>query len=146
MSKQAPQDLSRWIARHSLLVWLGVALNLFFVFMLLIEPAMLLSLFKIPVDGSIWPRFAGLLLLIVTIFYIPATIDLERYRVIAWMAVFPSRSLGAVFFFLAVFVFDQPSGFIAAILLDGLIGLATLYCLIRITKLERARHFAGGLA
>lgn len=146
MSKQAPQDLSLWIARHSLLVWLGIALNLFFVFMLLIDPAMLLALFKIPVDGSIWPRFAGLLLLIITIFYIPATIDLERYRVIAWMAVFPSRSFGAIFFFLAVFVFDQPSGFIAAILLDGLIGLSTLYCLIRITKLERARRLAGGLA
>ena len=146
MSKQAPQDLSRWIARHSLLVWLGIVLNLFFVFMLLIDPAMLLSLFKIPADGSIWPRFAGLLLLIITIFYIPATIDLERYRVIAWMAVFPSRSFGAIFFFLAVFVFDQPSGFIAAILLDGLIGLSTLYCLIRVTKLERARGVAGGLA
>ena len=145
MSKQAPQELSLWIARHSLLVWLGIVLNLFFVFMLLIDPPMLLSLFKIPVDGSIWPRFAGLLLLIITIFYIPATLDLERYRVIAWMAVFPSRSFGATFFFLAVFVFDQPPGFIVAILLDGLIGLATLYCLIRVTALERARRLAGAM-
>ncbi len=146
MTQQAPQDLSLWITRHSLLVWLGIVLNLFFVASLLFDPDWVLGFFNIPVEGSIWPRFAGLLLLIVTLFYIPATIDLERYRVIAWMAVFPSRSFGATFFFIAVFVFDQPPGFIAAILLDGLIGLATLYCLIRVTALERARALAGGAA
>lgn len=144
MSKQAPQELSIWIARHSLLVWLGIVLNLFFVLPLLFDPAWILDFFNIPAEESIWPRFAGLLLLIVTIFYIPVTIDLERYRVIAWMAIFPSRSFGATFFFLAVFVFDQPPGFIAAILVDGLTGLATLYCLIRVTALERARRLAGG--
>jgi hypothetical protein len=103
-------------------------------------------MFNIPPDESIWPRFAALLLFIVSLYYIPPTIDLERYRVNAWLAVFPSRSLGATFFFLAVFVFDQPPGFIVAILLDGLIGLATLWCLIRVTALERSRGLAGDWA
>ena len=143
MTDPAPQDLSIWIARHSLLVWLGIALNLLFIVPLLFDPAWILGLFDIPFGPSIWPRFAGLLLLIVTVFYIPPTIDLERYRANAWLAIFPSRSFGATFFFLAVFVFDQPPGFIVGILLDGVIGLATLYCLIRVTALERARGPVG---
>jgi hypothetical protein len=143
MTALAPQDLSVWIARHSLLVWLGIVLNLLFIVPLLFDPAWLLGLFNIPSDPSLWPRFAGLLLLIVTVFYIPPTIDLERYRANAWLAIFPSRSFGATFFFLAVVVFDQPPGFIVGVLLDGVIGLATLYCLIRVTALERARGPVG---
>ena len=143
MTAPSPQDLSIWIARHSLLVWLGIVLNLLFIVPLLFDPAWLLGLFNIPSDPSLWPRVAGLLLLIVTVFYIPPTIDLERYRANAWLSIFPSRSFGATFFFLAVFVFDQPPGFIVGILLDGVIGLATLYCLIRVTALERARGPVG---
>ena len=70
--------------------------------------------------------------MILSIFYIPATLDLDRYRIFAWLAVFPSRTFGGVFFFLAVFVFGQPLGFLAGVLLDGSIGIATLCCLIRI--------------
>ena len=143
MTAPAPQDLSIWIARHSLLVWLGIVLNLFIIVPLLFDPAWILGLFNIPVDPSLWPRFAGLLLLIVTVFYIPPTIDLERYRANAWLSILPSRAFGATFFVLAVFVFDQPPGFIVGILLDGVIGLATLYCLIRVTALERARGPVG---
>ena len=143
MTQRDSQNLSIWIARHTFFVWLGILLNLGFVFGLLFKPDWVLDLFNIPADPSIWPRFAALLLFIVTLYYIPPTIDLERYRANAWLAIFPSRSGGATFFFLAVFVFDQPPGFIVALLLDGLIGLATLVCLVRITALERARGPAG---
>lgn len=136
-------NLSIWIIRHSFFVWLGILLNLAFVAGLLLDPNATLALFNIPPGPTSWPRFAALLLFIVTLFYIPPTIDLERYRANAWLAILPSRSGGATFFFLAVFLFDQPPGFIAAILLDGIIGLATLVCLIRITALERARGPAG---
>jgi hypothetical protein len=146
MTQRDSQSLSIWIARHSFFVWLGILLNMLFVVALLFKPAWVLAMFNIPPDESIWPRFAALLLFIVSLYYIPPTIDLERYRVNAWLAVFPSRSLGATFFFLAVFVFDQPPGFIVAILLDGLIGLATLWCLIRVTALERSRGLAGDWA
>lgn len=146
MSRHDPQDLSKWIARHTFFVWLGVLLNLFFVAALLFAPAWVLRLFNIPPEESLWPQFAGLLLFIVTLYYIPPTIDLERYRVNAWLAIFPARSFGATFFFLAVFVFDHPPGFLAAVLLDGFIGLATLICLIRVTALERARGTRGSRA
>lgn len=144
MSATAPQQLSVWIARHSILVWVGIVLSLFFAIPLIFNPDWILGLFNIPPENSLWPRFAGLMLLIVTIYYIPPTIDLERYRANAWIAIFPSRSLGATFFFLAVFAFDQPAGFIAGVVLDGTVGALTLYCLIRVTALERQRKMEGG--
>ena len=90
--------------------------------------------FHIPTTTQlIWPRFAGgSCLVIISIFYIPAALDIDRYRIFAWLAVFPSRTFGAVFFFLAVFLFGQPTGFLVGVLLDGSIGIASLFCLIRI--------------
>ena len=61
----------------------------------------------------------------------------DRYRVFAWLAVFPSRTLGTVFFFFAVFVFDQALGYLAGVFLDGSVGIATLFCLLRILRLEQ---------
>lgn len=141
---EAPRNsISLWTARHALFVWLGILLNLLFIFPLLFDPVWLLGFFHLPINQTIWPRFAGLLLLIISFFYIPATVDLERYRVFAWLSIFPSRSFGAIFFFLAVFLFDMPLGFVVAILVDGSIGLATLYCLIRVTQLEHAQQASG---
>ncbi len=143
MSKSERDSLSLWIARHTLFVWIGIVLNLLLIIPLLFDPLWLLGVLNLPLDQTIWVRFSGLLLLVITIYYIPATIDLERYRVNAWLAVIPSRSFGATFFFLAVFVFDQPPGFIVGILVDGFVGLTTLYCLIRVTKLEHEQGVSG---
>lgn len=133
-----PPSVSKWKTRHAILVWIGILLNFAFVIPLIFWPEWILGLFHIPIPPQlVWPRFAGLLLGILSIFYIPATIDIDRYRVFAWLAVFPSRTLGSVFFFLAVFVFGQPLGFLAGVLLDGSIGIVTLYCLIHIVRLEQ---------
>lgn len=132
-----PQSLSLWKARHAIIVWIGILLNFAFVAPLIFCPEWILALFHIPSpDQLIWTRFAGLLLGILSAFYIPATLDIDRYRVFAWLAVFPSRTFGAVFF-LAVFVFGQPPGFLAGVLLDGTIGIVTLWYLIRIVGLEQ---------
>lgn len=131
------RSLSFWKARHAVLVWIGIVLNFAFVLPLIFSPQWILALFGLVVDQLIWPRFAGLLLGILSIFYIPATLDIDRYRVFAWLAVFPSRTAGVVFFSLSVFVFGQPFGYLAGVFLDGSVGLATLYCLIRITRLEQ---------
>ena len=131
------RSISKWKARHAIVVWIGIVLNFGFVIPLILCPEWILGLFDIMVNQLIWPRFAGLLLGILSIFYIPATLDIDRFRVFAWLAIFPSRSLGSVFFFLAVFVFDQPLGYIAGTLLDGTIGIISLACLLRITRLEQ---------
>ena len=135
--------ISVWIARHTILLWLGVILNAIFVVALLIDPRWLLELVGIPLRELVWARIAGGLLMIITIFYIPAALDFGRYRVNAYLAVFPARTFGAVFFFLAVVLFGQPPGFLVASLVDAVIGATTLYCLIRIKALEERPGEAG---
>jgi hypothetical protein len=127
-----------WVRRHALIVRLGIALNFVFVVPLLIAPAAIMTFFHLPAEVTLWVRFAALLLGLLSVFYVPATLDIDRYRVFAWLHVFPSRTAGAVFFAVAVVGFGHPPGFLVAVLLDGAIGLASLWCLLRIREAERA--------
>lgn len=131
------QSISRWKLRHSLIVWLGIVLNMGFVIPLLFAPVWLLDLFGLRVEPLIWTQFAGLLLAIISVFYIPATIDIDRYRIFAWLSVFPSRSFGVLFFSIMVFLAHQPAAYLLGVALDGSIGIASLWCLIRIVTLEQ---------
>ncbi len=128
--------ISVWIARHTILLWLGVIVNAILVAALVLDPRWLLDLLGIPLENLIWARIAGGLLMIITVFYVPAALDFGRHRTNAYLAVFPARTFGAVFFFLAVILFGQPPGFLVAALVDAFIGATTLYCLIRIKALE----------
>jgi hypothetical protein len=141
--KPGQTAVSVWIARHTILLWLGVVLNAILVIAILIDPRWLLDLLGIPLQQLIWARSSGGLLMIITVFYIPAALDFGRYRANAYLAVFPSRTFGAVFFFLAVFLFGQPPGFLVVSLLDAVIGSTTLYCLIRIKALEGRSSDSG---
>src|SRR5262245_43419578 len=130
------RSLTKWKVRHTIIVWIGIILNFVIIAALMICPQWTLKFFQIPEVASIWPRSAALLLAIISIFYIPATINIDRYRVFAWLSVFPSRTFGTVFFFFAVFVFSQPLGFAIWVVLDGGIGVLSLWCLLRIQRLE----------
>jgi hypothetical protein len=140
------ESLTKWKARHAILVWLGIAMNLVYAIPLIFWPEWILGVFHIPSTPGlmIWTRFSAILLLILSVFYVPATLDIDRYRIFAWLAVFPSRTFGAVFFFLAVFLFGQPLGFLMGVLLDGTVAILTLWCLMRIVALEQ--EIAGGKA
>ena len=104
----------------------------------------MLDLFGIPLDQLIWARELAGLLMIISAFYVPAAVDFSRYRVNAYIAVFPSRTFGATFFFFAVLLFGQPVGFLSISFVDAFIGSTTLFCLIRIRALER-RHGDTGV-
>lgn len=129
--------LGAWVARHAIVVWIGIALNLVFAIPLLLVPDQLMAALGFPPIPGLWPRFAGLLLVILSVFYLPATIDFRRYELFAWIAVFPSRSFGAVFFAIAVFFFEQPYGFLIGTAIDGTIAILSLVCLMRIDALRR---------
>jgi hypothetical protein len=85
----------RWFKR---VLWIGIAANLALAIPTLLapEPLMALSGFP-PASPLLWPRFAALLLILLSLFYMPAGIDVDRYRSVAWMAV-ASRLAGVVFF------------------------------------------------
>ncbi len=143
MTTAARGSVSIWIVRHTILVWFGIFLNALFIIPLMFFPRWMLDLFGIPLQELIWARESAGLLMIISAFYVPAAVDLGRYRVNAYIAVFPSRTFGATFFFFAVVLFGQPPGFLSISFVDAFIGSTTLYCLIRIRTLEREHDKTG---
>lgn len=87
----------RWFRR---VVWAGIAANLALALPTLAAPSALLALAGLPTaTPDLWPRFSALLLVLLSVFYAPAGLDIDRYRATAWFAV-GSRLAGAVFFLL----------------------------------------------
>ena len=87
----------RWFRR---VIWIGILANLGLAIPTLLLPAQMMAFTRLPIaDPLLWPRFAALLLILLSCFYMPAGVDPNRYRVVAWLAV-ASRLVGVVFFVL----------------------------------------------
>jgi len=85
----------RWFKR---VLWLGILANLALSVPTILAPARMIEFTSLPpATPLVWPQFAGLLLVLLSVFYMPAGIDLDRYRVVAWLAV-GARLAGVVFF------------------------------------------------
>jgi hypothetical protein len=85
----------KWFMR---VLWLGILSNLALAVPTVLAPARMIELTGLPqATPLVWPQFAGLLLILLSIFYMPAGIDFVRYRVTAWSAV-GSRLAGVIFF------------------------------------------------
>jgi len=84
-----------WFKR---VLWLGVIANLGLAVPTLVAPAQMMALSNFPpATPLVWPRFAALLLILLSVFYMPAGLDPNRYRVVAWIAVM-ARLAGVIFF------------------------------------------------
>ncbi len=80
-------------------LWIGIVVNLVLAIAVIAAPAAMLARFSLPpATPLMWPRFAALLLVLLSVFYMPAGVDPDRYRANAWMAV-GARLVGVVFFF-----------------------------------------------
>jgi hypothetical protein len=85
----------RWFKR---VLWIGILANLALSIPTLLAPSLMLSVSGFPeATPLMWTRFAALLLILLTVFYMPAAIDPDRYRAIAWLAVL-ARLAGVIFF------------------------------------------------
>jgi len=86
---------ARWFTR---VVWAGIAANLALAFPTIAAPATMIERLSLPTaTPDLWPRFAAILLVLLSVFYMPAAIDPDRYRANAWFAV-GARLVGVVFF------------------------------------------------
>jgi hypothetical protein len=84
-----------WFKR---VVWLGIFANFALAVPTLLVPARMVELTGIPpASPLLWVQFSGLLLILLSIFYMPAGIDYVRYRATAWSSV-GSRLAGVIFF------------------------------------------------
>lgn len=135
--------LAKWKARHSLVTWIGIILNLVLAIPFFFVPDWAMELLQIPPVDPIWSRVGAMLLVIITVFYVPMTIDIDRYRPFCWLSIFPSRTFGGLYFLTAVVAFGYAPGFLTIALLDIFIAIAWLYCMIRIVSLENS-IFAKG--
>ena len=132
-------SLARWKYRHTVVVLIGIALNLAYCAPLLIWPRATLALFGIPEEGTtFWPRLVGGLLILISTFYLPMTLDLDRYRVFAWLSILPSRTFGATFLFVAVLGHGFSGGFLVPALIDAGVAIASLWCLLHVVRIEQA--------
>jgi hypothetical protein len=85
----------QWFRR---VVWLGIVANCALAIPTLVAPDRLIALSGLPPASPIvWPQFAALLLVLLSVFYIPAGIDPVRYRATAWSSV-GARLAGVIFF------------------------------------------------
>jgi hypothetical protein len=85
----------RWFRR---VVWTGIAANLALALPTIAAPAQIIAASGLPTaTPDLWPRFAGVLLVLLSVFYIPAAVDIDRHRATAWFTV-ASRLTGVVFF------------------------------------------------
>jgi hypothetical protein len=85
----------RWFRR---IMWVGIFANIALALPTLAAPAALIAMTGLPTaTPDLWPRFAALLLVILSVFYMPAGLDIDRYRATAWFAV-GSRLAGVMFF------------------------------------------------
>lgn len=84
-----------WFGR---LVWLGIAANFVLAIPGLLWPEQVLTFFGFPsASPLLWPSFACLLLILLSLFYMPGAINPFHYRANAYLAVF-SRLVGFVYF------------------------------------------------
>jgi hypothetical protein len=114
---------AKWFGR---VVWLGIIVNMPFVIGAFFFPYPFCELFGMtPPDPIIWVRSSGMLLFIISIFYIPAALDPFRYRATAIMHIIPSRACGSTFFLYSVLFRGQERGFLSIALVDLFFGVVS---------------------
>ncbi|SRR5579883_1232614 len=114
------------------IVWLGIIVNLVLAIPTLLIPERILALFKLePALPTIWVSFAANLLILLSLFYIPAAIDLYHYRANAWLSVI-SRLTGFTFFLF------HPKAYLVFGLLDLTFAIPTGILLILALRDEKS--------
>jgi len=126
-------NYAKWYSR---IVWLGIALNMIFVIGTFFFPIEFVKLLNIPAPPAIWIRTSGMLLCIISVFYIPGAVDPMRYRWTAIIAIVPSRAFGSTFFLTETLVFGWPMGFLSIALVDLTFGLIEGVLLYKAFRLE----------
>jgi hypothetical protein len=92
--------MKNYIVWFKCAMWLGIIQNLVLGIPAIFAPNWLLGMVgqRLALD-PIWASFAGLLLCLLTLSYIPGTNAPDRYPISAWLSVL-SRPPGAIFFLL----------------------------------------------
>ena len=133
-SSSVANSYSIWFGR---VVWLGVLANLSFALPAIFLPSLTLGFLNLePTTPYIWVRFSGLLLFLLSLFYLPAASNLYQYRANAYLAVF-ARLAGISFFGIAVLFYEKPRTYLPMGLVDLAFGIVQAILLGLAIKHER---------
>ena len=139
---QTSNPAAQWFGR---VVIFGVIVNMFFVVACFFFPEQMCQLLGLrQPDPIIWVRTSGMLLFIISVFYIPAALNPYRYRATAIMHIIPSRACGSSFFLYSVLLRGQELGFLSIALVDlffGVVSAIFLFFAFRTGEVE-LRRFA----
>jgi hypothetical protein len=116
----------------AVIVWIGVIANWTFgVWAVFFNPHSLLTSLELgDVPSAIWLYNYSILLMILSLFYIPAALDPFRYRANAWLLIV-GRLVPASTFFVGVALTFLPSGFLRLGLGDATFGILEFIFLVR---------------
>ncbi len=106
----SPAPLNGWLRWFRYLTWVGILVNLAgFVLPALFTPDMMETILGPGMVelSYLWVAAAGMLLLVASLFYVPAAKDPLRYHVYAWLAV-AGRGVAGLFWISTAFVWDLP--------------------------------------
>ena len=118
-------------------VWVGVLVNLSLAAAAVFAPDWLLRTMGFDVAyPNIWPRFAGWLLILLSLFYIPGANDPHRYRANAVLSVC-ARFAGVAFFVGAVLLVGFSSRYLLFAGLDLVFAVPTGILLWRAVRRHR---------
>jgi hypothetical protein len=122
----------RWF---KIVVLLGVAANWAFgVWAIFINPDSLLDAFRLGRQTSVlWLYNYSVLLMILSLFYIPAAENPFRYRANSWLLVV-GRLVPASTFLLGVLAGAMPRGFLGLMTGDSTFGIVELILLIKLFR------------
>lgn len=125
----------KWFRR---IVWFGVLANwTFAAWVLFVDPAQLLAFLGLgEVADTVWLYNYSVLLIILSMFYIPAARDPFHYRANAWLLIV-GRLVPASTFFVGVFLGFMAKGFLILGIGDGTLGLVQLFLLVRTFRSAR---------
>ena len=115
-------------------MWTGIAVNVTVAVPALFSPTTILELLRIEATATpIWVSFTANLLILLSLFYIPAAIDPVAHKYTASLAVL-ARWAGAGFFTAAVYVFGESPSYLILGLIDLMFGLPLTILLWRIFR------------
>ena len=105
----------RWFQRF---IWLGIAMNMVFAIPALFAPGLLTSVVGLPPQLSDpWLENAGMLLVGISVFYMPSGFNAPRYVVHSWLCVL-TRLIAVVFWIYLINTSIQGSVFVPMLMGD----------------------------
>lgn len=140
---------NRYAKAFQAVVALGILINVAMAIPSIISPRWTLAALSLPpilsFKAEVWMRYAGALLLALSIMYVPAAVNPSRHRFNASVAVIAQLGFGLFWFWLVTFA-DYQADYLGLAYIDGSLGAiqALLYvAFLRREYLRPGTHAPG---